>query len=281
VVALFEEWSPARNSESIEQSQRTVKHCVFNSLKTNLWYRDDIGDFYTREEPPNSPAFHCEKTGCYFNVRPPEGVSSIAFKSNEALLDHYRQTHISFYQASLSNQPFQSSNKETSHNNFNTMSATFLSLPSISNEASVSPDLQHGQHLPTTPTEQPWSPHHLRWGVNATGDNSMELNTPPNSSDYFTYSRMDLDLSDKASIAYPPSDASYSSNLVIDGLGEAQCDRAMTSYSSSPTNQFNLLSPYSETDDRTSVCSGSIVSAPESVVSGLGRRSTSSVASSR
>ena len=281
VEALYEEWSPANHSQPVEQSQRTVKRCVFNSLKTNLWYKDDLGEFYARGEPesPNSLVFHCENAGCYFNIRPPEGGSPIAFRSSQSLLDHYRQAHISFYQASISAQPFQ---RSTSDPESNLVSAGVLLLPDSFNGESVSPDLLHSQYSPTSSTEQPWSSHSLRCGVNTSGDDNVKHCTPPQTFDYFSCLPMDLHLSGETGIPKPLSDISELSNLARDngGLEEVQSDRETTSYTSSP-NQFTFQSHYSETDDRASIFSESIESPPESVGSVFSRRSTSSFVSSR
>jgi hypothetical protein len=276
VEAIFEEWSGANDS----QSQRTVKSCVFDSLRTKLWYVDEIGDLYLRGDSAIVSKFHCEKTGCYFNIRPLERAPQIAFKSSEALFDHYHQAHNSPYQTSVFDPGLQASDTQTGHGSFQSMPASVLSLTGILNESSpISTDPQPGQYFRNLSTDQPWSPQRLRWDANVSEEShATDSNyTSHPSFDDLSYLPMDFIPSDKADIERSQSDTSQFS----DGPREIQFDSIMTSYPSSPTPKFSALSSYSETDDRASVCSGRIPSAPESVVSLFSGRSTLSVATSR
>ncbi|KAH8663440.1 hypothetical protein BGZ60DRAFT_67598 [Tricladium varicosporioides] len=74
---------------------RTVNICLFDSLKTKLWHKDDIGEHFVRKNSPGeiSDCFECFNKGCYYGAQPIEGYSVTRFKTKGAMMDHARRAH--------------------------------------------------------------------------------------------------------------------------------------------------------------------------------------------
>lgn len=92
IVVWFEKWTLEEGTNQNLTPQRILQSCQYNSYKTKLWHKDDIGGQFLRGGTSFS-GHACLVPDCYYQSKPIEGLGVIPFKTSKELEEHLRDAH--------------------------------------------------------------------------------------------------------------------------------------------------------------------------------------------
>lgn len=99
VSVVFEKWNIGEHA----QLHRRLISVIFTSPKTELWYKDEVGEQFLLLQVSSffrHGKFFCLERNCYYHETPPANVPCIAFASSEYLEQHERRTRHSILDSS-------------------------------------------------------------------------------------------------------------------------------------------------------------------------------------